>query len=317
MEEYPKMRIVMTGATSFIGLALTEELSGHGFEIYALVRPESQTRKALLELSGVTVIDGGLDELNRLPEKIGKKADVFVHLGWDGSGSANRTRMDLQRTNLEYSRMAMEAAKAMSCRRFVFTGSQAEYGRHTDVMSEESECHPITEYGRVKLEVGEMGEKLCREWGMDFVHARIFSVFGPGDHPWTLTASCMRTFCEGGHLDLSECSQLWNFLYIEDAAKALTALILCDKMLAEYGSIYNIAGNCEDTKPLRWFVEKMYELSPKKGDSTYGTRTSNAEGPVNLIPDISKIIRVTGWQPEISFEEGVKKMMGIEREEIK
>lgn len=317
------MKIVMTGATSFIGLALTRELSKRGIEICALVRPQSQARGELSALSHVTLIDGSLDMLPALPEKAGGNADIFVHMGWDGSGSANRTKTELQRKNLEYSRLAMEVARSLGCRRFVFTGSQAEYGRtertledgrngsidQAPLMTEESPCAPLTEYGRIKLQAGELGEKLCKEWEMDFVHARIFSVYGPGDHPWTLAESCLRTFTQGGHIDLSECLQMWNFLYIADAAKALTALILCEKMLAEYGSIYNIAADRSDTKPLRWFVETMYELSPKKGTFSYGTRDPNAEGPINLVPDISKIIRVTGWRPEITFEDGVKQYL--------
>ena len=137
--------------------------------------------------------------------------------------------------------------------------------------------------------------------------ARIFSVFGFGDHPWTLVESCLKTFTEGGCVELSECTQFWNFLYIEDAVKALTALVLCDKMLADCGSCYNIAAGKEETRPLRWFVEKMYELSPQKGSFRYGTRASNAEGPIHLMPDISKITQVTGWKPEIDFEEGVRR----------
>ncbi|MDO4295252.1 MAG: NAD(P)-dependent oxidoreductase [bacterium] len=300
------MRIVMTGATSFIGLALTKELIKRGAEVFALVRPSSQGAASLRALAGVKVLEGSLEDIQDLPERLSEPVDAFAHLGWAGSGSSNRTKTELQQSNLLYSKKALLAAKQLGCRRFLFAGSQAEYGRHTELMTEESECRPLTEYGRIKLEVGRLGEKFCRENGMDFVHARIFSVYGRGDHPWTLVESCLRTFTEGGCLDLSECQQFWNFLYIDDAAKALTALLCCDKMLAEYGCCYNVAADQKTTQPLRRFIETMYEISPKRGSFRYGTRSSNAEGPVNLMPDISKISRVTGWVPEHSFEEGVR-----------
>ena len=71
--------------------------------------------------------------------------------------------------------------------------------------------------------------------------------------------------------------------------------------------VFNVAG--DDTRPLKEFVEEIHRLCKGGGSCLYGDRKENAEGAVNLIPDIGKICRVTGWKPETAFGEGIKKTL--------
>lgn len=68
---------------------------------------------------------------------------------------------------------AVRVAKALGCRRFLFTGSQAEYGVKSELTDEETVCEPTSPYGRAKLAVRQQAEVLCRELGLDYGHARI------------------------------------------------------------------------------------------------------------------------------------------------
>ncbi len=67
-------------------------------------------------------------------------------------------------------------------------------------------------------------EALCKELGIRYIHLRIFSAYGPGDHPWTLVESCLDAFTGNAALSLGACTQKWNFIYITDLAKAVRAL---------------------------------------------------------------------------------------------
>ena len=92
------MRIVVTGATSFIGRAVVEELLEKRHQVFAAVRPDSAGRGELetmqRETGGrLTVLPVDLSAcgtLDRHPALEGR-ADLWLHLGWEGSGSANRT----------------------------------------------------------------------------------------------------------------------------------------------------------------------------------------------------------------------------------
>ena len=307
------MKIVATGATSFVGCGAVKELLRRGHQVYAVLR-ENSKKAELLKVDGaypanLTMLNVDLGDLERLPGLIGETCDVFLHMGWRGAGSDSRKLDEIQEQSVADALNAVSVAKKLGCKRFLFTGSQAEYGVHDTLMDEETECRPTSPYGKAKLAVRVQAEALCRELSMDYGHARIFSTYGPGDHPWSLISTCVETFLAGGQMQLSPCTQKWNFMYIEDAGRAIADLCEYEGPLMDEGCIYNLGGPMEETAPLRDFVEQLYGLCGKKGSFQYGVRPPNAEGVVNLIPDIRKMERVTGWKPEIGFEEGIRRLL--------
>jgi len=299
------MKTVVTGATSFIGAVTVRQLLERGDQVYAVVRPGSKNLRHLLEMvpeedGRLQVISLDLGDIARIGNFM-SKADAWVHIGWDGAGSDNRRRRDVQQQNVQYGLAAVGAAASVGCKRFLFTGSQAEYGPCRELITEDTPCNPVSEYGIAKRDFANQAKNLCKTEKIEYIHTRIFSVYGPGDHPWSLVQSCLRTWQQGGEMKLGACTQQWNFLYIEDAVSALVHL------LAEgEPGVYNVAGT--DTRPLRDYIEELYRLCGSRGSYVYGERPENAEGPADLMPDIGKL-RATGWEPKISFAEGIHEML--------
>lgn len=299
------MDVIITGGTSFIGRAVIRLLLEQGDRVWAAVRPGSSNRGKLPVHRNLHTVEVGMEEISRLPLLLPEKEwDAFLHMAWDGVGSAGRSDPEIQEKNIRCSMETVRAAAALGCRRFLFSGSQAEYGICRELTDEDHPCRPVSQYGRAKLEFGRRAAAFCRECSMEYIHARIYSVYGPGDHPWSLVNSCLRTFSSGGRMDLGECTQKWNFLYIDDMARAMTELLKSPKL--ESG-IYNVAG--EDTRVLREFVEEMHACCGKKGSYEYGKRPPNAEGPASLLPDVRKLEKAVGWKPEVPFQEGIRRTM--------
>lgn len=145
------MKIVVTGATSFLGAASVRELLARGHQVYAVVRPGSANRRALPESQeGLTVLELELSRLQEIGGLIKESCDAFLHFGWDGSGSENRKKAQVQQQNVEDSMKALKGALSLGCGRFLFGGSQAEYGQCRDVMGEDRECRPVSEYARAR-----------------------------------------------------------------------------------------------------------------------------------------------------------------------
>ena len=233
----------------------------------------------------------------------------WLHLGWEGAGSANRSNPALQRKNIDYALDALETAADMGCGRFLFSGSQAEYGICSGLMREDMEGRPVSEYGKNKVEGCVRAGARAKERNLDYLHARIFSVYGPGDHPWSLVETCLDRFLAGQQMELGPCTQMWNYLYVEDAARALAQLLL-GKAPA---GVYNVAG--EDTRPLRSFIEEIYDLCGRKGSYVYGDRPPNAEGVISLQPDLTKLKEAAGWKEQVDFAEGIRRMIKLRRKD--
>ncbi|MDR1547971.1 MAG: NAD(P)-dependent oxidoreductase [Hungatella sp.] len=306
------MNVVVTGATSFLGRALVDRLLLEKNQVFAVVRPGSKNMGNLaIQREGLIRIERNLEELHELSQVIHEPCQAFYHFGWDGSGSENRMKREVQQKNVEDSLKALEGARRLGCKRFLFSGSQAEYGIRREAMTEETECKPVSEYGRAKLEFSEKAKSLTENWRktgvseMEYIHTRIFSVYGPGDHPWSLVESCLRAFGRGEYISLGECTQIWNFLYLDDCIRAL--ILLMEQEKESVSGIYNVAGPEGENRPLREYIRTMYEVLGFHGSYSCGRRAPNAEGPANLIPDIKKLEKATGWQPLVSFQEGIRR----------
>ena len=296
-----------------MGSGAVKALLERGHKVYAVLRKGSSKADRLL-INGampenLVILEEDLGSLERLAEQIPEPCDVFLHMGWKGAGSDSRSAAAIQKENAKDSLNAVQAAKALGCRRFVFTGSQAEYGVHDALMNEETGCRPTSPYGEAKLKVRIEAEALCRKLSMDYGHARIFSTYGIGDHPWSLLSTCVNTFLSGGVMEMGACTQDWNFMYIDDAGRAVAMLCEYQKSLMEQGCVYNLGGPMDETGPLKHFVETVYEMCGRKGSCVYGVRKPNAEGVVNLIPDLTKMKRVIGWEPRVRFRDGMARVI--------
>ena len=225
------MNIIMTGSTSFVGAATVRELLRRGHTVTAIVRPKSSKLDTILEgneealLSGrLLVTENDLSEPEKLLEKVTKPQDVFCHFGWGGSGSASRTDKALQEKNMEISLETIRTAKALGCKvpvlRLPGGVRNAPGSDHGGTRS--ASRNPCME--RRSLPCGKRGKKLCDELGLRYIHARIFSAYGPGDHLWTLVESCLDAFLNNKEMSLGACTQKWNFLYIDDLARGMAAL---------------------------------------------------------------------------------------------
>ena len=201
---------------------------------------------------------------------------------------------------------------------FLFAGSQAEYGRGTRENPE-----PVSAYGKAKLSFsryGLSGGKAEESYSfqeqepqMDFLDLRIFSVYGIGDHESTLVQTLVQAVLAGQSMDLSPCSQMWNFMEARDLARAIAFLLE-----GGFGSgTYDLCG--KDSRPLKDYVLEIEALGKaflekkegKKAWATsllrFGERASNAEGPVDLKPSV-KDLYDRGFQEKISFSQGIEEL---------
>lgn len=299
------MKFIITGATSFIGVELTHYALSMGDEVIAVCRKGSAGISKLGAYPNLKIVYSELSEYANLDNQI-EKADVFINLAWEGTGHSGRDITDIQKDNIAHSLDAIKVAASIGCSLFVEAGSQAEYGTVLEKISETTPCNPFSEYGKAKLAVKEQGSKIANALGMKYLHLRIFSLYGEDDHPWTLVMSALDKMLKDESVDLSPCTQNWNYLYVKDAVEQIIGLCRFALNQSDFEhEVYNIASN--DTRVLRDFVLKMKEISRSTSKLNFGVKVST--NLVSLQPDIRKTERDSGFTNYHSFEDVIERIV--------
>lgn len=300
--------VIVTGGTGFLGRNMIRRLCREGYRVYAVVRPGSQNRALLPAHENVIPVRCELRDLSSAGELCGKRFDAFYHFAW---GGVNRDQIDdaaVQQRSLELSMDALECAVALRCGCFLFSGSRSEYGLQEGPFREEAICRPLVAYGRKKLAFGELARQRCEGSGTQYIHARIFSVYGADDHPWSLIHTAVTRMLRDEAMDLSSCTQLWNFMDVRDMAELfLTFQQKRDRIAPEDNCVFNVA--TDDIRPLRAFVEEILRITGSKSELRFGAFQQASESAMSIIPDMGKVERTFAWKQKIPFSEGIQDML--------
>lgn len=240
-------RVVISGATGAIGMALIKKCIEENVQVVVLLRPDSARRERIPDHPLVTILDYDLCDYEKitreeiiakvteafapLESKVEAKADaddafceVFYHFAWAGTFGDCRNDKKLQAQNAMYAMSAVSLAKRMGCKAFIGAGSQAEYGRVEGFLTPDTPTNPENGYGIYKLQAGQMTRQLCHDLGMVHVWTRILSVYGPYDGKDTMVSATIRRLISGEVPDFTPAEQVWDYLYSSDAAEAMFLL---------------------------------------------------------------------------------------------
>ena len=299
MDKYMK-KIVVTGPTGAIGVALIQLLIEKNIEVLAVVRKGSKRKANIPQSDMVQIVELNLDEIKDLPQLVKEKYDVFYHFGWDGTFGNSRNNMQEQLKNIQYALDAVETAYEMGCKKFIGAGSQAEYGRVEGKLSADTPAFPENGYGVAKLCAGQMTRILCEQKGIEHIWTRILSVYGPYDGENTMVMSTIKKLLAGEKPSFTKCGQMWDYLYSKDAGKAM--YLIGTKGVS--GKTYCLGSG--QVKPLLSYVEDIRDVIDPSAKLGIGEVPYASNQVMYLCADIEELKRDVGFLPEYEFNEGVK-----------
>ena len=293
------MRIVISGATSFVGINLIRVLIKDSTnEIIALIRENSPNKKLLDEFGDrIKILCIDLDNIISLCDYI-EYLDVFYLLAWRGTRGQDRNDEEMQKKNYSDTIETIKTAIKLHAKTIVGVGSQAEYGYVESKIDESVVPNPTSPYGKYKLKVYTEGKIICEQNSVNFKWGRVFSAYGVGDYPKTLIMYCVENMLKGLPVYVSSCDYMWNYTNIIDVAKLFAKMSGNDIP----SGLYNVCG--DDTRCLKEFVEEIRRIIKSKSTVVYGCQKPISE-KVSLNPANTKIKAFSQDMNYVSFYDGI------------
>lgn len=315
LSPYSGVRVLVAGASGFIGRWVARLLSQAGADLWLLSRDPG----ALGSICHAYSIRGkgiftSLDEPQafRRAYQVLRPAVTFNLVGY-GVDPNERDSALAQALNAQLvGEMAETIAATNGPRweglRMIHVGSAFEYGPIRGVVSEDSEPVPETVYGKSKLEGTRKLQDVCRRTGLRAATARIFTVYGPGEHHTRLLPSLLRAARTGEHISLTPGEQKRDFTYVKDVAEGLLRLALVSEVP---GHVVNLAtGRLTSVRSFAKCASGLLRLKPDQ--LRFGAIPYRGDELWQGRADVSRLERLLGWKPACTVREGIKQTIEFE-----
>lgn len=293
-------KVIVTGASGPLGIMLINECIERSIEVLAVIRPRSANRDNIPIHTLVKVVECDLGDILSLPQLLQEEYDVFFHLGWANTDPSIRKDTAKQSENIIYSIHAARCAKKMGCYAFVGIGSQAEYGIMDGKAYPDSIRKPVTAYGIAKTAACDMLKMECEMLNIRYNWARVFSVYGPYEHTYTMLSYCITTLLKGEKPILTKCEQIWDFMYCKDAVRAILAI---GKKGID-GKTYCVSSG--ESKVLKEFIEITKNAVSSTCEVGIGERPYGEKQIMHLEADITSLKEDTGFECMYDFATGIQ-----------
>lgn len=226
------MRVLVTGASGFLGRAACARLVGAGHDVLALVRRPGS------EPAGTTAVPGDLSQPATVARAVAAaEPEAVLHLAAEIASQRSEER--IRAVNVDGTRALIEAAEAPRAPRFVFTSTVVTGDAGGRVLTEDEPLPVSTPYGRSKQE----GERMLAASALPYVIVRPSHVYGPGGwYAEELIAQLRKPgrFCVIGRGD-----NLWDVVHVDDVVSAL--------VFALDGAPAGETYHCADDEPITYY----------------------------------------------------------------
>lgn len=298
-------KVIVTGATGFIGRCLVKKLVEENIEVIGVVRKHSGNI-SLIDGASVHIVECNLQDYNTLHNIITEKGiDTIFHTAWQGVSGENIKSQELQMENVKATLDLIDVAYQMGVSTFVGCGSIHE----RECLHEMKSDKPLTDltfmYKVSKMAAHWMGKAKAGKYGIRFFWPLIINAYGEGEYSSRLINTLIRKIISGESMELSSGTQFYDFVHVSDVVSAM--LLIGEKGIE--GREYTIGSG--NPKPLKEYLTIAGSVANSfREDKTeipllFGKITDNVISlPVQEF-DISSLREDTGYKAQVSFEDGM------------
>jgi nucleoside-diphosphate-sugar epimerase len=305
------MKILVTGGLGLIGHNVVARLQQQGHSVvitdtrtnYGII-PQAELDYLMSErlkkiqpgqIHAIDIADNTIDWVFAR-----YKFDTVIHMAsFPRQKVVNANPMLGARTMMEGLLGLCEACKKHDVKKFVYISSSMVYGDFIDQVTEDAKCHPIGQYGIMKLAGEDLVKDYARRGVFDYTIIRPSAVYGPLDVEDRVIAKFMLTAMRGGTLNVNGANETLDFTYVDDAADGIVAAAMSDNT---NNKTYNITKSHSRT-----LLEAAQLALKLVGGGTLVVKDKDADFPSRGALNIDAARRDFGYDPKVDVEEGFQK----------
>jgi nucleoside-diphosphate-sugar epimerase len=273
------MRVLLTGASGFVGRAALAALQRRGAHVLAVSRSRPEIDDTKFEWHGVDL----LDHAASANIVIATRPDAVLHLAWTVEHGTFWTAS----ANLEWAAATLNLARAAShagVKRFVGTGTCYEYDWPTngDCKEQHTPLKPTMLYGTSKDATRRILEEFGQAQGLSVAWARLFFLYGPGEGAARLVPSVARALAAGQPAKCTSGTGLRDFMDVRDVGAGLAALAL-----SSVTGAVNVASG--EATSIADIARKLGLLADRPELVHIGALPNRPGEPPRIVADISRL----------------------------
>ena len=297
------MKILLTGPTGFIGSAFTRQALDRGHDVAGLIIPSEAVPAGLANKQNLIWLRGTLDQAP-WPEIAAFQPDACVHTAWITTPGIYLESPENERfrdTSLEFLRKLTD----LGLGHIIGLGTCIEYQITERPLAEDATpIAPTTTYARCKNELRIALESDAKQRSFRFCWGRVFYPYGPGEHPSRLCSAIAQRLFRGEKITLKTPQSTKDYIYIDDLAAALLAVV--EKRFEGTINLGTGAGTA-----VRTIAQILGRLTGRAELIEEAAQPEPDPFPF-VVADTARI-RSLGWQPDITIEEGLSRLLNTRR----
>ena len=286
-------RVLVTGATGFVGARVVDALLDKQHEVHAVARKTGAERPGLTwhaaDLLAPAAAESVVEE---------SQARCLMHLAWYAVPGRFWTAPENERW-IDASLRLVRAFGEAGGRRAVMAGTCAEYRWGGAVLSErETALEPATLYGACKRATYLAAESVAADLGMSLAWGRIFFLYGPGEPLGRLVSGVITGLLSGASVPTTDGHQRRDFMHVDDVANAFAALVDADIS----GAINIATGEAVRVRDVVELIERAVGVHERV---RYGALPTRAGEPEVIVADARRMHDELGFRPMIALGPGL------------
>ncbi len=295
-------KVIVTGATGFIGANIARRLVEVGADVHILRRQSSNDWriKDILKKVSVRIVDL-LDEEGLKKTVADIKPEIIVHTAVYGSYPFQKDTQRIFNTNIIGTFNLLNASKAVGFELFINTGSSSEYGVKKRAMKEDDGLDPATLYGASKACVTLCCQSFAKTEKLPIATLRLFSPYGYYEEPTRLIPSVILSCLKKETVRVSSPHNVRDFIFIEDVSDLYLKMI--ENKGKATGEIFN-AGFGRQHR-VGEVVSEIVKLTGSKVGVEWGSVANPRLEPQRWEANILKSQKFLGWSPHHNLAEGL------------